>query len=277
MLVQERAGCLARINGLYSRLTEAERLVADYIRGQKEVIYQTITHVVKASGASYGSVDRFCKKLGYSGFQDLKIRLAEDLAARKVSEGGATSEDFVEWEAIQAKRDIDNTVQLISRDALRRAAQAIVRASFILVAGLSGSAGTAMGFDYRLGRFGLKSACYTDNHLQRHRAAALSERDLAVLFSFSGSTKEILATGKIARKTKATVISVTNSIESPVAELADETLISGIVNDPLGAEIAPKVAVEFVISLLFGLIEEYMEGSREMLSRTFYATADRQL
>ena len=68
-VVRSQTGCLVRINSLYGRLTGAEKRVADYIRSDDEVIYRTITQVVRASGASYGSVDRLCKKLGYSGFQ----------------------------------------------------------------------------------------------------------------------------------------------------------------------------------------------------------------
>ena len=83
MQVEEVSGSLVRLKALYPQFTGKEKLVADHVLTHEDIIHQTITQMVNASGASYGSVDRFCKKMGYSGFQDFKIHLAEDLALRK--------------------------------------------------------------------------------------------------------------------------------------------------------------------------------------------------
>ncbi len=273
----KKAGTLVRIGDLYPSFTEKERLVADYVLSTADLSHRTITQVVRSSGASYGSVDRFCKRLGYSGFQDLKIHLAEDRAARRATRRAHHVTGFVEEISQQALQDIQNTIELLSENQLEQVGQAIAGARFVLVCGLSSSAGTAMSVHYRLTRYGIPSCLAIDNHVQRHAAATLSSRDVAILFSFSGSTREIIATSHIAREAGATTIAITNHSESPLCERASLALNTGIESDPLGAEIASRVAVEFLVTLLFERVGELVEDARGFLSKTFEATADRQL
>jgi len=268
---------LLRIQTLLPQLTEKERDVALYILEHDEVIYQTITQVVKSCGASYGSVDRFCKKLGCSGFQDLKIALARDQSSRAASRAEDGEGDPLQRAARAARRDIDCTLKLLDRAAVEKAARVLVKAEFVMVAGVSSSAGTALGIDYRLTRYGIASACLIDNHMQRHRAATLTSRDAAFLLSYSGSTREILATAEIAASSGATVIGLTNYAESPLAEAADICLVTGIRTDPLTAEIASKVATEFVVTALFESVARLKRNAMDVLTTTFEATADRQL
>ena len=255
-------GALVRIRDLYPRFTEKERLVADFVLSTADLSHRTITQVVRSSGASYGSVDRFCKKLGYSGFQDLKIHLAEDRAARRATSRARHSAGFVQKVSQQAVQDIQNTIELLSEKKLERAARAIAAARFVLVCGLSSSAGTATGIHYRLTRYGIPSCLAIDNHIQRHVAASLSSRDVAILLSFSGSTREIIATSHIAGEAGATTIAISNHSESPLSERSSMSLNTGIESDPLDAEIASKVAVEFLVTLLFERVGELVENAR---------------
>ena len=270
-------GALVRIRDLYPRFTEKERLVADFVLSTTDLSHRTITQVVRASGASYGSVDRFCKRLGYSGFQDLKIHLAEDRAARRAARPARQGSGLFEEVSQQAFQDIRNTIELLSEEQVETAARSIARARFVLVCGLSSSAGTATGFHYRLARYGIPSCLAIDNHIQRHVAATLERRDVAVLFSFSGSTREIIATGRIAVASGAATIAITNHSESPLCEGSSITLNTGIESDPLDAEVASRVAVEFLVTLLFERVGELADNARGFLSKTFEATADRQL
>jgi len=277
LTLQEEPDTLVLIKSLYPQLTGKEQRVADYILNHNDVIYRTVTEVVRESGASYGSVDRFCKKIGCSGFQDLKIQLAEAFATLRAQEKEAESENYILATAKQSIREIQNTVQFLSKDKIDGVAQAIISSHFVLIAAISSSAGNALGIDYRFARFGIRSLAVIDNHMQRHRAATLTKNDVAFLISYSGSTKEIIATGEIAKKSGALVISLTNHLESPISELSDIKLNTGIESDPLGSEIASKVAVDFVVSVLFERIGQLLKKSRSILAKTFEATSDRQL
>ena len=76
-------------------LTKTERRVADYILvNQDRIIYESITDVAEATGSSEATIIRMCRKLGYKGFQDLKIRVAKDLVSplEKIHEGVCASD-----------------------------------------------------------------------------------------------------------------------------------------------------------------------------------------
>ena len=61
------------------KLTKSENKLANYIAAHTErVIYDTIKSLGKATNTGDATIVRLCKKLGYSGFSDLKIALAQD-------------------------------------------------------------------------------------------------------------------------------------------------------------------------------------------------------
>ena len=70
------------LRSAYGGLTKSERRIADYITAVPErVLAQTISDIASATESSEITVSRFCKKLGFSGLQELKMNLTADLSA----------------------------------------------------------------------------------------------------------------------------------------------------------------------------------------------------
>jgi DNA-binding MurR/RpiR family transcriptional regulator len=269
--------CLVKIRTLYPQLTKKEKQIANFILANDDVIYKTITELVQRSHTGYGSIIRFCQRLGFDGFQDFKIHLSQDLTRQKPAGGKDAGMDSLAALADEAVADIRNTLQLLSEKEVSSAARTLCKAPKILLAGCGGSYITAMEIEYRLTRFGIPAAAVCDNHMQRIRAAGLAKNDVAFLVSFSGSTKEIITVGEIARKKGATVIALTNFAQSPVASISDIKLLTAIRVDPLKAEVVSKVAIDFVIDALFGRIAGLAIKSANSLMKTYQAVSDRQL
>lgn len=268
--------CLVRIKTLYPQLTQKERVVADYVMNHDDVIYRSITEVVRLSKAGYGTVTRFCKRLGYSGFQDFKIHLSQDVALRSQRKLGVL-ENSIEDVAQDAITGIQDTATLLSERVLDGAAKALSAADMVIVVGCAGSAVSAAEIDYRLTRFGISSVGVSDNHIQRIRATLLPKNGVLVLVSFSGTTKELMAVAEIAKKAGAKLVCLTNYAESPLAEMSDYVLLTALHVDPLRAEIVSKVPMGFVIDVLFRRIRKFHESSEKMLARTSDAVSERQL
>ncbi len=274
---QDECSCLVKIRTLYPQLTKKEKQIADYILANDDVIYKTITELVQQSRTGYGSIMRFCKRLGFDGFQDFKIHLSQDQTRQKTAGAKEPEKDYPAKVADEACNDIRNTVQLLSGKDVDAAARALVRAGKTLLAGCGGSYITATEIEYRLARFGIPATAVCDNHMQRIRAAGLEKNDVAVLVSFSGSTKEIITVGEIARKKGATVIALTNFAQSPVASISDFTLVTAVRVDPIKAEVVSKVAIDFVLDVLFGRLAGLAKKSSNSLMKTYQAVSDRQL
>jgi len=69
---------ILRIKSHLTSLKPAERKVADYILDNvNEVIHLSITKMAENVGLSEATVVKFCQHIGYSGYQELKIILAQ--------------------------------------------------------------------------------------------------------------------------------------------------------------------------------------------------------
>ena len=75
---------IQRYNQNKDKLTKSENKLANYIATHTEhVIYDTIKSLGTATNTGDATIVRLCKKLGYSGFSDLKIALAQDSMIKK--------------------------------------------------------------------------------------------------------------------------------------------------------------------------------------------------
>ncbi len=126
-------------------------------------------------------------------------------------------------------------------------------------------------------RLGIRATAISDNQMQRIRAASLGSKDVLFMVSFSGSTKEIIAAGEVAKKGGAQTICLTNFAESPVAELADVRLVTSVHIDPLAAEVVSRVAMDFVMDALFAEMSRLHRNAKRVLEKTFDSTSDRYL
>ena len=64
--------CLLHSKGLYPSLRPAEQRVVDEIlENSYVVVHLSITALAKRGGVSDATVVKFCKRVGYKGFQDL--------------------------------------------------------------------------------------------------------------------------------------------------------------------------------------------------------------
>jgi DNA-binding MurR/RpiR family transcriptional regulator len=267
--------CLLAIQSAYPALSPKERAVAEFILGEPAVIHQSITEVVKRSGVGYGSIMRFCRRLGYAGFQDFKVHLAQDLARKAAPVDG--NDDLLAVLAGKAVQDIWNTVHALSRVELLGAAGVLAAARSVLVAGVAASAVTALELEYRLIRLGINATTMADGHMQRVRAALLGPRDAVVLVSFSGATRDLLATARVAKTTGARVICLTNYRLSPLCDLAEYRLLTAIDSDPLGSEIVSRSTSAFLVDALCRYIADQRQDTQQILLQTSEAVSDAQL
>lgn len=71
---------LARIRSNYSRLSEKEKKIVDYIlQHPKAMIHHTINQMADELEVVESTVFRFCQRVGFKGYQALKIALAAEM------------------------------------------------------------------------------------------------------------------------------------------------------------------------------------------------------
>lgn len=220
-------------------LGPAEAAVADaLLAAGSEAFTLSIADIARLAGTSQASVVRLGKKLGYRGFRDLRL----DLIRTSATGAGMTVFDEIESTdsvdviadkvANRATAAINEGRQLLDSRAVAAAVTALERAHRIDVYGIGASGVVAVGTAFMLRRLGLASSSYPDSHQQTQSASLLTDRDVALAFSHSGATLDVVRAAEIAQSAGATVIAVTSFPLSKLAKVADCVLLAGAVSEP---------------------------------------------
>ena len=266
----------ARLQIFKNSLTEKEKKAGDYFLKNPQAAYLSITEVVEDSSLGYGTIIRFCRKLGCDGFQEFKVLLAQELGSQDLDSEKSKSDSISKYTE-KIKSELSNTEKLLDRTLLVNIAEVLNEAKHVLVAGIAGSASLAIGFDYRLSRIGICSTAVCEGYVLAIRAASMEPGDVFFAISFSGATKDILTAAETAKARGVVVVSLTNFIHAPLVELADHSLFSATDRDPLSCEIFSKITGDFVLDILFSQLYDIREDAGKMVERTFKAISDRRI
>lgn len=276
-------GILPLIRSTYPALTRTERLIADSVlEAQDRLMWLSITEFADLAQVSEATIVRFCRKLGLAGFQELKLRIAQQVAGDRPEE---PDNDESVWQKVQRKQvgrhqqGVTDTGALLSEAALQEAAHLLVEARRIFCFGTGASHFTAMDAAYQLVRIGLPAEMFGDTHVQAMAAATLTAGDVVVGISASGSTKDTLQAITIAKENGAHVIAITNYRRSPLADLADVVLLAAAETGPLeGGSLVGKVAQLIVLDVLVATLAVMLQArARQALTRTAQAVLDKLL
>ncbi|MEU8568999.1 MurR/RpiR family transcriptional regulator [Streptomyces pathocidini] len=259
-------GIVARVRELLTGLPEAQRALAELVLDDPAAVARmTILDLADACGVSTGSITRFCRTLGLSGYAALRLALAAD-------RGGAGGTGIATWRAnmgadISEKDDIqqvaahlsaavrhgiERTFATLDLAAVDRTAAALAAARRVEVYGVGGSAGMASEFQQRVYRIGVPAWAWTDAHMALTGAALLGPGDVVVTVSHSGRTREVVDLLTEAVSRGATTVAVTNAADSPLAARADLVLATDVRADGLSHEtILARHAQMAVLDLLY--------------------------
>lgn len=249
------------ITSIYKSLTNAEQKVADFVMmDTEEAVYSSVTDLAEKSGVGETTVIRFCRKLGFRGYQEFKLAVAQNLVSPEEHVHGKIEENDT-LEVVSRKittqntHALENTLNLLQTQALEKAANAIVSANRLFCFGIGSSGITAMDANHRFMRFGYNVIHSTDSHVMAMNAALVTRDDVVFGISTSGSTKDVVDAIRIAKENNAFVICLTNHARSPITKYADVILLAASKESPLqGGAFASKIAQLHLLDILTTVI-----------------------
>ena len=177
-------------------LTPAEQQLAEVVLGMGDRLQGlTIKELARAAAVSVPTAHRFCKKLGLTGYKELKVELARASAAA----GGAAPVDInfpfgpgENSELVAAnlqalyEATLRDTRELLDPVELDRAADLLAGARHIDIYTQSHNLFPAQMLCERLLSIGREVTCHERDERQTRRALASDGRDVAVVISYSG-------------------------------------------------------------------------------------------
>lgn len=222
---------LGRIRAAYPGLSPKFQAVAAHIlQSPRDVVHLSINQLAEVTGCAEATIFRLCKQLGFRGYQDLKIALAQEVVDQPVQniheEVGQTDNMItVAQKVFQANiGGLNDTLQLLESGALERAVQLLHHAERVEFYGNGGSASIAEDAFHKFMRTGLSCIAHTDSHLQVMAAGLLRPGCVAVGISHSGSNKDMLEALQVAKASGAQTIVITSYRKSALSQLADVVL-----------------------------------------------------
>lgn len=165
---------------------------------------------------------------------------------------------------------IENTVDVLDGEELQKAIDLLSKARVIAVYGIGASGLVAMDFKQKLTRINRWCEAAYDKDTQVTIAANLSRADVAFGISYSGQTKDIIDSLKVAKENGAKVITLTRSGTNPTSSLADVKLhTTSLERNVRSGATSSRIAQLNVIDVLFfGVMKLDQERNIKALDKT---------
>jgi DNA-binding MurR/RpiR family transcriptional regulator len=217
----------------YRKLTKSEKRIADYIlRNPDEAAFLTSTKLAQRANVSEATVARFSTEIGCSGFADFQKILQNVLKEKlkpseKLSQISKLYSNKAVHNAIFSTtiRNLKSTWENINPELLDAVTEKIIRANRIYIVGMRRSFSVAYALYYDLSNFSMNVILIDTSHgLLFDKVAAMKNDDVCITISFpryASITYEIL---QHAKKAGCPIVAITDSLVSPIAQLADYVL-----------------------------------------------------
>jgi RpiR family carbohydrate utilization transcriptional regulator len=269
---------LRQIKNTLPELRKSERLVADFVlKDPKSVVTMKTAEASLAIGISEPTLIRFCKALGFSGYQEFKINLSQQLAADDYFVMYEIEEDDSIHELCEKVFDttiseILNVRSQIDQDILESAIEALANAQRVEVYAFGGSAPVAMDAQHKFFRLKISSSFISDPHIQLMSANSLSKNDVVLAISQSGTTSALIDSVNIVRKSGVKVVGIMPE-NTPLANICDYPISINIGdNNRITKPHTSRIAYTAVIDVMTMGIAQLKPEAQEHL----YNIADSQ-
>lgn len=217
---------LNRINERYSRMSKGQKLLATYITDNYDkAVFLTADKLGKVVGVSESTVVRFAMHLGYRGYPEFQKALEElvrnklnSIQRMEVTYGRISQSKILETVLRSDAEKIKWTLEQIDQNAFELALDIILEAENIYVIGIRSCAPLAsfLAFYFNL--------MFDNVHLLQTSSSSeifeqmvrISEKDVIIGISFPRYSMRTLKAMEFANNRSAKVITLTDSVHSPM-------------------------------------------------------------
>ena len=249
-----------------------------------QVIHLSITEMAEKAGVSEATVVRFSKDLGFKGYQDFKIHLSQALVLPLQSldsriESGDSPKTLMTKVCQTITQTIHDTLVVVEEESLQEAISLLAEARRVQLFGCGRSGNVARDAENRFLKLGMWARAFSDSHNAAQACATLGSKDVLLVFSYSGTTDDVLKVADIGLGTGVKIIAVTRYAKSPLSRLAHVNLWTSSPESLYRSEgVTSRIAQLCIIDALYaGLFMNYSDRFSDAVQRATSALADFRL
>lgn len=217
---------LSKINEKYAKLSKGQKLLAEYIaENYDKAVFLTAAKLGKTVGVSESTVVRFATQLGYDGYPGFQKALEElvrnklnSIQRMEVAYGRIAQSEILETVLQSDIEKIKMTLTGIDQDAFDLAVDTILHAKRIYIVGIRSCAPLASFLGFYLNLIFDNVTLVNTNSASEifEQLIRISEEDVIIGISFPRYSMRTLKALEFASNRKAKVITLTDSIHSPM-------------------------------------------------------------
>ena len=216
----------SRINECYGSLSKGQKILATYITDNYDkAVFLTAAKMGQVVGVSESTVVRFATHLGYKGYPEFQKALEEmvrnklnSIQRMEVTYGRISQSHILETVLQSDQEKIKDTLEHIDEHAFELAVDTIIKAKHIYIVGIRSCAPLAafMAFYFNL-MFENVTLLQTNNSSELfEQMVRISKDDVIIGISFPRYSMRTLKAMEFANNRSAKVITITDSVHSPM-------------------------------------------------------------
>lgn len=264
---------LSNIQNRMNTFSKGQKVIARFIlESYDKAAFMTASKLGKTVSVSESTVVRFAAELGYDGYPSMQKALQDMIRSKltyvqriEVSNDRINDQDILSSVMQSDIEKIRITLEDIDRDAFDRAVKDIVNAKKIYILGVRSASAIAnfISFYFNL-IFENVVTVYTNSVSEVfEQVMRVGPGDVFIGVSFPRYSKRTVKSMRFAKDNGARVIAITDSMDSPLAKIADETLLA---KSDMASFVDSLVAP---LSLINALIVAVGRSKNEDLAVTF--------
>lgn len=256
---------LSRIKWRYDLMPDRYKKIADYIfKHKNEVKHLSISQLAQKVVTNPPTITRFAQYLGFKGFSELKFYLDKEILTAEAPDSlisPTDSIDMIKQKLIMQDRNIiADTLSLVNSDRIHLVVHSLLNAGKIEMFAEGGSYSTLSALYCVLLNADLPGRIFSDAFLAINAASQLKPLDVAICFSYSGSSINGVNFLKEARLRQATTIAVTGYSNAPLARTAELNIFTSTkfhnnLRDLHGARMSEMCVVGLLQNIIFSKID----------------------
>lgn len=226
----------SRIKNNYKKFSEGQKLIAEYLLNHSDkATFLTAANLGKIVGVSESTVVRFANFLDYEGYpalqKNLQYRIRNKLntvSRLKKSIKTASNGESILYEVFHNDtNNIQKTMNNISQESFNKLVEEMLNANSIYIVGLRTATSLAyfMGYTLHLILKNVTTITFGASDLFE-RLININEKDLLIGITFPRYTLQTVGIMEYAKKKGAKTAAITDSVISPLAQLADVSVFA---------------------------------------------------
>ncbi|HBY96650.1 MAG: MurR/RpiR family transcriptional regulator [Ardenticatenaceae bacterium] len=264
-----------RIQGHLSALSPKQQQLARLVLDEPAfVALVSAQALAERVGASAATVVRFCQALDYEGYPDLQAAIRDELPFFRTPLQRAEQlrslqpgEDLVQRVFEQDLHNLERTRESLNVATFERAVEALCRADRVLVVGAGLSSAPALFFGHSLRVLGFHAQAILAGGIPfALELARLGPESVYVGISLWRYVRETVEGMHRAREQGVHTIAITDSLVSPLTELADETFVA--VTDSVAQSRSPTALIAlldaFIAAISFQRPDQVVASLRQV-------------